>query len=279
MKRLRSKLTYSNVISTLCLFLLLGGGTAFAANQLAKKSVGTKQLKNNAVTTVKIKKNAVTDAKIKNGTISGSKVKDGALTGSNIAGGTITGANLAGGTVTGANLAGGTVTGSQIAGGTITGANINASSTPFSQAVARLRTSAQSPFETEALYPIGSYTQPAGEDDQYLASLTVQFAASCGGERKATAYLLRDAPSNFSELTTASVIGIGIIEEEHGSGPETRAMEFLSFPLGGGFSPMAAIAPTTAMPHSFSIALLEGECETGSGVTATGAAVDIIGTK
>ena len=187
--------------------------------------------------------------------------------------------DIAGGTITGANLAGGTVTGSQIAGGTVTGANINATSTPFSQAVARLRTSAQAPFVSEALYPIGSYTQPAGEDDQYLASLTVQFAASCGGERKATAYLLRDAPSKFSELTAANVIGIGIIEEEHGSGPTTRAMEFLSFPLGGGFSPMSAIAPTTAMPHSFSIALLEGKCETGTGVTATGGAVDIIGTK
>jgi hypothetical protein len=269
MKRIRGKLTYSNVISTLCLFLLLGGGTALAANQLAKKSVGTKQLKSNAVTAGKIKKNAVTNAKIKNGAISGSKIKGGAITGSNIAGGTITGANLAGGTVTG----------SQIAAGTITGANINAASTPFSQAVARLRTSAQSPFATEALYPVGSYTQPAGEDDQYLASLTVQFAASCGGKRKATAYLLRDAPSKFSEATQANVIGIGIFEEEGGSGPTTRAIEFLSFPPGGAFSPMSAIAPTAATPHSFSIALLQGECETGTGVTATGGAVDIIGTK
>jgi hypothetical protein len=69
MKQLSSKLTYSNVISTICLFLLLGGGTAFAANQLAKNSVGTKQLKNNAVTTAKIKKAAVTGAKIKLSTL------------------------------------------------------------------------------------------------------------------------------------------------------------------------------------------------------------------
>ena len=31
MRHLRGKLTYSNVLSTLCLFLLLGGGTAYAA--------------------------------------------------------------------------------------------------------------------------------------------------------------------------------------------------------------------------------------------------------
>jgi hypothetical protein len=55
MKRLRSKLTYSNVISTLALFLVLAGGTAFAATQmLPKNSVGPKQLKKGAVTPAKL---------------------------------------------------------------------------------------------------------------------------------------------------------------------------------------------------------------------------------
>ena len=57
MTNLRVRLTYANVIiSTLCLFLLLGGGAAYAASQLGKNSVGTKQLKKNSVTTAKIKK-------------------------------------------------------------------------------------------------------------------------------------------------------------------------------------------------------------------------------
>ena len=56
MRTLRNKLTYANVISTLCLFLVLGGGAAVAAGQLPKNSVGTKQLKNDAVTGKKIKK-------------------------------------------------------------------------------------------------------------------------------------------------------------------------------------------------------------------------------
>jgi Collagen triple helix repeat (20 copies) len=58
MNRLRGKLTYANVISTFCLFLLLGGGTAFAAGRLAKNSVGTKQLKKGAVTPAKLNKAA-----------------------------------------------------------------------------------------------------------------------------------------------------------------------------------------------------------------------------
>ena len=58
MHRLRGNLTYSNVISTLCLVLLLGGGTAYAASRLGKESVGTKQLKKGAVTPAKLSKRA-----------------------------------------------------------------------------------------------------------------------------------------------------------------------------------------------------------------------------
>ncbi len=56
MKRLRGRLTYSNVISTIALFLVLAGGTAFAAKEalLPKNSVGTKQLKPGAVTPAKL---------------------------------------------------------------------------------------------------------------------------------------------------------------------------------------------------------------------------------
>jgi hypothetical protein len=57
MKRLQGKLTYANVMSTLCLFLLLGGG-AYAATQLPKNSVGTKQIKSQAVTLQKLSKSA-----------------------------------------------------------------------------------------------------------------------------------------------------------------------------------------------------------------------------
>lgn len=74
MKLIRKRLTYSNVMSSIAVFLVLGGATAFAASQLGKNSVGTKQLKKNAVTTAKIKNNAVTTNKIKNGAVSGAKV-------------------------------------------------------------------------------------------------------------------------------------------------------------------------------------------------------------
>jgi len=79
MKQIRKRLTYANVMSSIAVFLLLGGATALAAGKLGKNSVGTKQLKNNAVTTAKIKNNAVTGAKIKNGTVTGTKINLGSL--------------------------------------------------------------------------------------------------------------------------------------------------------------------------------------------------------
>jgi hypothetical protein len=64
MRSLRSKLTYANVISSLCLFMLLGGGAYAAKNGLAPNSVGTKQLKNNAITGKKIKKGTIEASKL-----------------------------------------------------------------------------------------------------------------------------------------------------------------------------------------------------------------------
>jgi hypothetical protein len=54
LSKLRSRLTYANVIATLALFLALGGG-AYAALKLPKNSVGARQIKANAVTSSKVK--------------------------------------------------------------------------------------------------------------------------------------------------------------------------------------------------------------------------------
>jgi hypothetical protein len=52
--RVRPRLTFGNVIACLALFIALGGAS-YAAVQIPKASVGTKQLKRNAVTSPKVK--------------------------------------------------------------------------------------------------------------------------------------------------------------------------------------------------------------------------------
>ncbi len=75
---MRQRLTYANVMSTLCFFLLLGGG-AYAAGHLGKNTVGTKQLKKNAVVTAKVKNEAITAAKVKKGALTGSQINASTL--------------------------------------------------------------------------------------------------------------------------------------------------------------------------------------------------------
>jgi hypothetical protein len=67
-KSARRHLSYANVISTICLFVLLGGG-AYAAARLPAKSVGTAQLKAGAVTGAKIKDGTITGAKVDSRTL------------------------------------------------------------------------------------------------------------------------------------------------------------------------------------------------------------------
>jgi hypothetical protein len=78
LKRIRSRITYANVMATVAVFLIVTG-IGFAVAALPKKSVGKRQLKNSAVTTKKIKKNAVVASKIKTGAVGRSEIASGAV--------------------------------------------------------------------------------------------------------------------------------------------------------------------------------------------------------
>lgn len=54
MRKASARLTYSNVVASLALFIALGGG-AYAAATLPKNSVGPAQIKKNAVSSTKVK--------------------------------------------------------------------------------------------------------------------------------------------------------------------------------------------------------------------------------
>ncbi len=76
--RTLSRLSYANVMSTIAVFGVLAGGTAFAATA-AKNSVGSAQLKKNAVKTADVANNAITSAKVKNGSLVKADFKAGSL--------------------------------------------------------------------------------------------------------------------------------------------------------------------------------------------------------
>lgn len=202
MKKIRKRLTYANVMSSIAVFLVIGGASAFAATQLGKNSVGAKQLKSNAVTSAKIKNNAVTTNKIKKNAVTGAKVKDGSLTGADINLGTV-------GTVpsaANANTVGGNSVvlinfqGSPTAGPTqilnLDGFTLTASCNPGDQTVvlangptgSRLQSSGQDSFSpsenkdgvtTDNLTPTSNINLLEEDDDQVVGN--TQFSLGNGG--------------------------------------------------------------------------------------------------
>jgi hypothetical protein len=111
---LRKRLTYANVMSSLAVFLVLGGGVTFAAKLLPEKSVGERQLRPGAVTASKLRKNAVTAPKIKALAVKSGKLANGAVTAAKLGGGAVATEKLGSGVVTGEKIAADAATGDKV---------------------------------------------------------------------------------------------------------------------------------------------------------------------
>lgn len=177
-RSLRGRLSYATVVSSISAFIVLAGGVAYAANQIAKTSVGAKQLKAKSVTAAKLKKNSVTAAKIKKNAVTGAKVKDASLTGGSFAAGSRY---------------------SHVVHSTGSSASLQVDSS-----------SVQVPLDA----PV--YSQAAGEDDFFYAEVEVAFAPSCEAERSATVYMLVDSsPTPVPALS--DIYLAGSVEDQDGS--------------------------------------------------------------
>lgn len=114
MKQVRQRLTYANVMSSLAVFMILGGATAVAAqkvrtadiragavttnkirgaavtaNKLRKNSVRTGKIRGGAVSSDKIQNNAIGELKIQNGAIGRAKIQNSAVNGEKVADGSL----------------------------------------------------------------------------------------------------------------------------------------------------------------------------------------------
>ena len=74
----RRHLTFANVMSVIAVFIALGGAS-YAAVNLPKNSVGTKQLKGKSVGTKQLKGNAVNSNKVKNFSLQANDFKKGQI--------------------------------------------------------------------------------------------------------------------------------------------------------------------------------------------------------
>jgi hypothetical protein len=103
MTQIKSRLTYANIMSSIAVFLILGGAGAYAAKKNTQK-IGTTQLKSSAVTAAKIKNGAVVNSKLGNSAVSTDKLADGSVTNSKLAEGAVSTTKLANDSVTGEKI-------------------------------------------------------------------------------------------------------------------------------------------------------------------------------
>jgi hypothetical protein len=280
----RPRITYANVVSTLALFLALSGGVAFAAVQLGKESVGTRELRNNAVTAAKIKAGAVGSKEIAAGAVGSQGLADGAVGALKLADGATTTAKLSNGAVTNGKLDDGAVTTGKLADGSVTAQKLDPATLPFGpRVVHRVRSTAmvEFPVVTAAPHPIpypledATYTQPAGENDIYLASLQIHIPAACGGVRAFQAQLFIDRGRQVNDAFFGQVN-----TSDESTGERTITVQIPPSDLGHGGSTAAPDVPTT---HTFFLQLVGGSCRSVSGVpsgiTVTAAHIDVIGIR
>ena len=119
MRRSRAHLTYANVTATLALFIALGMGSAYAAQQLAPKSVGAKQLRPGSVVADKIRKNAVTAPKIEALAVKQGKIANGSISTTKIANGAVTSEKIPNGAIGPEKIPDDSLTGSKVNEGTL----------------------------------------------------------------------------------------------------------------------------------------------------------------
>jgi len=187
MKRLISKLTYANVVSSLCLFLLLGGGAAFAANQIragqiAHGAVRTNAIHQRAVTSGKLGLAAVRSNQIANGAVGRDQLASGAVGSGQIAADSVGSTQIKPGAVGAANVANASLTSSQIKPGSIEPSSLAVplafSAEPSGGALAP---TGGSPVD----YPLtgGTWTQLPGEINVVFgeAKATMAYDGSGGG--------------------------------------------------------------------------------------------------
>jgi hypothetical protein len=191
MRAIPKRLTYSNVVSTLALFLVLCGGAAFAASKIGKKSVGAPQLKANAVTTAKIKANAITTRKLKKEAVSTEKLKNGS----------------------------------------VTTEKIDLANVPFGRIVSRMRGSGAVELgEKLRLFPLATstYTQAADEVDSFVGQVGVTFPSSCEAPREAEALILVDSPNPTGVESEGEASSIGLVADK-GTGAVSKKIEISPF--------------------------------------------------
>ncbi|HWM63358.1 MAG TPA: hypothetical protein VNP96_05135 [Solirubrobacterales bacterium] len=114
MRAVLGRLTYANVVATMALFLALGGGAVWAAEQIGKNAVKSKNIAANAVKSQDIARNAVKGRNLASNAVKTRSLAKNAVKASKLAANAVTNRSIAKEAVDRAKLKAGTLAGLQI---------------------------------------------------------------------------------------------------------------------------------------------------------------------
>jgi hypothetical protein len=199
-KRLRPRLTYSNVIASIALFVALGGAAVAAG--LPKNSVGPNQLKKGAVTAGKIRKGAVTAGKLAPKSVVAGKLGQNAVTPGNLGNGVVTTAKIAGSAVIASSIKNGVITTNKLANANVTTAKLAdgaVTAAKLGPEVAPLLGTLRSGQTLRGVFDVGG---TAGTADGTLSRGAVSYQFPLGGNAPGVTVVKKGQ-------TTANCPGIG----------------------------------------------------------------------
>lgn len=171
-------LTYANVVSTVCLVLLLGG-SAYAAATITGKDV---------------KNSSLTGKDVKDSSLAGRDVKDASVTGTDLQDASVTGADLQDASVTGQDVADGSIGSADVDGLTLEdlpadvldlpGASANRVTGTVPQGSQFQLDLTSQGFDTGDMYTPGADVITIQEPGTYLLSGYIAWNDAGGGERQ-----------------------------------------------------------------------------------------------
>jgi hypothetical protein len=205
-------------------------------------AIAANQVGKSSVGKKQLKRNAVTTAKIRKAAVTAAKIRNGAIDGTKVKDGSLGLAHLVPATW------------------------------PYSRVVYRTQSSTSAAVGDEfTVLPLDTpaYTQAAGQNNFFIGVVDVTFDPGCEPNRSVQAQLTIDAADPTKPLE-GEVVASGAVGDEAG-GALTKRLTLSGAEAGG-----ARFAPDSAVNHTLAL-VLQYDCNAGGGVTASNAAIDVIG--
>lgn len=184
MSRIRRRLTYANVMSTIAAFLAIGGASAFAAVHLGRNSVGTEQLKWNSVTSGKLApeavragrlaKDSVAADRLRRNSVGPGKLAPEAVHAGRLAKNSVVSNRLRDNSVNASKIVDGTVGTKELADGAVSASKLGAINVRAASAWIGANSTGQvnSPCKTgERLIGSGAYWSPVADNGHSIESM------------------------------------------------------------------------------------------------------------